>query len=50
MTMDPHDIQARKAALESTIASYQRQIDPLQKELKELEKLEAKTKKTKDGA
>jgi hypothetical protein len=38
--MDAHELQARKAALISTIASYQKHIDPLEKELNELEELE----------
>ncbi|MBT2722309.1 hypothetical protein [Bacillus sp. ISL-46] len=43
--MELHEIEARKAALKNTIDSYQRQIDPLEKELKDLDKLESQQKK-----
>lgn len=45
MTVDIHEIEARKAALKNTIESYQKQIDPLEKELKDLDKLAVQLKK-----
>lgn len=46
--MTSEEIQARKVALKSTIDSHKRQIEPLEKELKELRKLESELKNPKN--